>query len=75
MIVFPTVHSLELRAAKVPLLSDVTCTQPEVYGKNITAGMFCAGSLDGGVDACEGDSGGPLVCKNDRKFDRCLPLS
>ncbi|KAL9700500.1 hypothetical protein quinque_003941 [Culex quinquefasciatus] len=49
-----SIHSLELRAAKVPLLSDVTCTQPEVYGKNITAGMFCAGSLDGGVDACEG---------------------
>lgn len=61
-----SIHSLELRAAKVPLLSDTTCTQPEVYGKNITAGMFCAGSLDGGVDACEGDSGGPLVCKNDR---------
>lgn len=61
-----SIHSLELRAAKVPLLSETTCTQPEVYGKNITAGMFCAGSLDGGVDACEGDSGGPLVCKNDR---------
>lgn len=28
--------------------------------------MFCAGSLDEGVDACDGDSGGPLVCINDR---------
>lgn len=26
--------------------------------------MFCAGSLDESVDACDGDSGGPLVCSN-----------
>ncbi|XP_053683421.1 uncharacterized protein LOC128733684 [Sabethes cyaneus] len=59
-------HSLELRAAKVPLLSDAVCNEPEVYGNNVTDGMFCAGALDGGVDACEGDSGGPLVCTSDR---------
>lgn len=62
-----SVHSLELRAAKVPLLSDEVCNQPEVYGNNVTEGMFCAGALDGGVDACEGDSGGPLVCMNDHE--------
>ncbi|XP_055526908.1 uncharacterized protein LOC129719538 [Wyeomyia smithii] len=59
-------HSLELRAAKVPLISDTVCNQPEVYGNNVTDGMFCAGPLDGNVDACEGDSGGPLVCTSER---------
>ena len=27
--------------------------------------MFCAGTLDEGVDACMGDSGGPLVCESE----------
>lgn len=40
---------------------------PHVYGRAITVGMFCAGSLDEGVDACDGDSGGPLACLHEGK--------
>lgn len=56
--------SIPLRAGVVPILSNELCKQPQVYGDAITDGMFCAGSLDEGIDACDGDSGGPLVCLN-----------
>ncbi|KAM8710851.1 hypothetical protein ACLKA7_017475 [Drosophila subpalustris] len=55
----------ELRAAQLPILPDATCKQLNVYGDAMTEGMFCAGSMDESVDACEGDSGGPLVCSDE----------
>ncbi|XP_030561181.1 uncharacterized protein LOC115762940 isoform X1 [Drosophila novamexicana] len=57
--------SQELRAAQLPILPDATCKQMNVYGDAMTEGMFCAGSMDESVDACEGDSGGPLVCSDE----------
>lgn len=55
-----------LQAASVPLLDLETCRQDNVYGGRhqfILDSMLCAGSLEGGVDACGGDSGGPLACQ------------
>ncbi|EDV95796.1 GH15575 [Drosophila grimshawi] len=57
--------SQELRAAQLPILPEDTCKQMNVYGDAMTKGMFCAGSMDESVDACEGDSGGPLVCSDE----------
>ncbi|XP_037905161.1 uncharacterized protein LOC119647912 isoform X2 [Hermetia illucens] len=54
--------SNNLKAAHVPIISQDVCKEPYVYGNAITDGMFCAGYLDEGVDACDGDSGGPLAC-------------
>uniref|UniRef100_G3VQ43 Transmembrane protease serine n=1 Tax=Sarcophilus harrisii TaxID=9305 RepID=G3VQ43_SARHA len=54
----------ELRQASVEIISNEICRQPQVYGKDITFGMFCAGFLEGMYDACRGDSGGPLVIKD-----------
>ncbi|KAH8288065.1 hypothetical protein KR018_011505, partial [Drosophila ironensis] len=54
-----------LGSAELPILPDNVCQQSNVYGSAMSEGMFCAGSMDESVDACEGDSGGPLVCSND----------
>ncbi|XP_012616422.2 transmembrane protease serine 11A isoform X3 [Microcebus murinus] len=53
----------DLREAKVKIISNDVCKQPQVYGNDIKFGMFCAGYLEGIYDACRGDSGGPLVAK------------
>uniref|UniRef100_A0A6B2EJ60 Putative trypsin-like serine protease n=1 Tax=Phlebotomus kandelakii TaxID=1109342 RepID=A0A6B2EJ60_9DIPT len=57
--------ALELRSGTVPILPNDVCQEPQVYGNRITQGMFCAGSLDEGIDSCMGDSGGGLVCQSE----------
>jgi secreted trypsin-like serine protease len=75
---FPiSVTSTDLHAGNIPLLAPEVCQQKEVYGKYVTDGMFCAGSLEENVDACDGDSGGPLVCPNEDgkfKLERILKI-
>lgn len=60
-------HSHNLRAGWLPVLHESVCKMDKVYGRAITEGMFCAGYLDEGVDACDGDSGGPLACLHNGK--------
>ncbi|MEJ1274717.1 transmembrane protease serine 11f [Cricetulus griseus] len=42
----------ELREARVQIISNNICKQPQVYGNDIKRGMFCAGYLEGIYDAC-----------------------
>ncbi|XP_069904176.1 transmembrane protease serine 11A isoform X2 [Oryctolagus cuniculus] len=56
----------DLREARLKIISNDVCKQPQVYGNDIKFGMFCAGYLEGIYDACRGDSGGPLVAKDNK---------
>ncbi|XP_053772194.1 serine protease hepsin isoform X3 [Desmodus rotundus] len=53
-----------LQEARVPIISNDVCNGPDFYGNQIKPKMFCAGYLEGGIDACQGDSGGPFVCED-----------
>ncbi|XP_073895409.1 hepatocyte growth factor activator isoform X2 [Macaca fascicularis] len=56
-------YSSSLREALVPLVADHKCSNPDVYGADISPNMLCAGYFDCKSDACQGDSGGPLACE------------
>ncbi|XP_068133198.1 coagulation factor XII [Hyperolius riggenbachi] len=58
-------YALFLQEAHMPILPLAQCQSPFSHGDKILPGMFCAGFMEGGVDACQGDSGGPLVCEVD----------
>ncbi|XP_012500787.1 PREDICTED: transmembrane protease serine 11A [Propithecus coquereli] len=45
----------DLREAKVKIISNDVCKQPQVYGNDIKFGMFCAGYLEGIYDACRSE--------------------
>lgn len=50
-----------LKQLSVTIMTNEQCN--EAYGGGITAGMICAGEMEG-QGTCNGDSGGPLVVRN-----------
>ncbi|XP_008947089.1 PREDICTED: hepatocyte growth factor activator [Merops nubicus] len=56
-------YSSVLQETLVPIIPEEKCRSPEIYGKEMTENMFCAGYFDSKSDACQGDSGGPLACE------------
>ncbi|XP_076173331.1 trypsin 3A1-like, partial [Ptiloglossa arizonensis] len=53
----------KLRKVNLPILSQEECDEAGYQKNRITENMFCAGYLEGELDACFGDSGGPLHVK------------
>ncbi|KAH0948354.1 hypothetical protein HN011_009724, partial [Eciton burchellii] len=54
--------SNDLMYVDLPIRSLDECRELLQNVTNVPSGMFCAGYLEGGRDACQGDSGGGMVC-------------
>lgn len=60
-----------LNSVNVTIISDEECNTAYATSFNpnpVHPSMMCAGSPDGGVDACTGDAGGPLFTNENGKF-------
>ncbi|XP_030760915.1 proclotting enzyme-like [Sitophilus oryzae] len=53
-----------LRKVAVPVWSKQECYNSGYGERKISENMFCAGYVEGQIDACQGDSGGPLQLSN-----------
>lgn len=60
-------YSRRLQSLKLPVIGFNRC-KAESALQGLEPGMFCAGYLDGGKDACHGDSGGPIRCFFERRW-------
>ena len=43
----------DLRQAQVKVIAQSVCSHSSVYGTYLTPQMICAGTLNGGADACQ----------------------
>jgi len=70
--------SLVLNEAPLPIISNMECILMFLKsGKKhwISERFVCAGSQEGGTDACDGDSGGPLVIKGEEERWQLVGIS
>ncbi|XP_035906488.1 pikachurin-like [Anopheles stephensi] len=59
----------QLLQAELPIVRYTDCVEsnPELYGRLIYSGMYCAGILNG-TSPCNGDSGGGMYIKRDKRW-------